>query len=654
MKILMLTDKMELGGAETHIFTLISALLRIGHKVTLVSAGGDLADRLTREFSVPHLSVPLDSKNPFRLIFCYLRLSRLIKKGKFDLMHSHARLPSFISSYLSRRHKIPLICTAHARFFAKGFRKRLSRWGDLSIAVSEDLKQYLIESYGIAPENIFVIPNGINTRIFSPTTQSSSVIRIGFLSRLDSDCSLGARLLCELAPQIRKDLGRIEIMIGGGGSAYSEISALADRANKNAGYKCIRLLGKIDPKDTPSFFSSCHIFVGVSRAAIEAAASGASVILCGNEGYFGHLSAERFYTALDSNFCARGHRKPTAELLLRDIITAGDIESQRLRALIYSELGDEKMARATEEVYLRVLDSRTSRSPDVLLCGYYGYGNMGDDALLRSAISRVRTRFPHLSVGALTIRKRSSSRVFLIRCISRYSPLSLFRALASCKYFIFGGGTLLQSSTSLRSLLYYSLVFRLAKLFGARCYLWANGIGELSSPLARHLARRVLKKCDYIGLRDKLSAKKARELAPSCNAILEADLATELPPADPHRIRYLLRQALATDDLPPFVIAAPKNGKGILELEGALFEARENGFSICFVAMHKSEDRAITQRLCKKLGGIILDSITYSDLVGISAFSAGVFSMRLHALIAARSAGVPYKAFGDDEKLKNI
>lgn len=653
MKILFLTDKMDIGGAETHISTLTRALLRRGHCIVLASSGGSLSKKLSEEHSIPHLRLPLSSRSPRDLILCYRRLLSLIRKEGFDLIHSHARIPSLIASLISKKTGIPLVCTAHAKFSATYLKKSLTRWGEHPIAVSEDLKQYLIENYRLAPENITVIPNGIDTERFSPAYRPSAPIKIGFLSRLDGDCSLGARLLCAIAPRICSEFGKVEILIGGGGSAHAEVALLAKRANDSIGYECVRLIGKVE--DTPSFFSSCHIFVGVSRAAIEAAASGAKVIICGDEGYFGALTPARFEDALSSNFCARGYPKANQKALLGDILSHSNIDSSGVLLLVQSELNSQKMADQTEKVYLRALTRQNEKDRTVLLCGYYGYGNMGDDALLRSAIRRARSTFPHLSVVALTRRGKSDSATFGTRCIRRYSPLSLFTQLRRCEYFTLGGGTLLQSSTSLRSLLYYSLLIRLAKLFGAKCLLWANGLGEISSALSGAIVKGALKKCDRIGLRDASSVKIARSLVPHKRIFFENDLATYISCADDRRCRYLLSRAFGESDIfTDFIIAAPKRGVGLVTLEGALWEAKAKGLRICFVAMHAHQDKPTVLQLSRKFGEPVISGICYADLLALVKYSKGVYSMRLHALIAAKSAGVVYKAFGNDEKLKTI
>ena len=65
MKILLLTDKMDIGGAETHVFSLARELHRAGNRVAVASSGGALALSL----GLPHYTLPLDKKDPISLAF---------------------------------------------------------------------------------------------------------------------------------------------------------------------------------------------------------------------------------------------------------------------------------------------------------------------------------------------------------------------------------------------------------------------------------------------------------------------------------------------------------------------------------------------------------------------------------------------------------
>ena len=647
MKILLLTDKLDVGGAETHILSLASELCSAGHSVTAISSGGRTAKEL-RALNITHISLPLQRRTPRTLLISYLSLRRIIKKGSFDVIHSHARLPSLLVSPIAKKLSVPLVCTAHARFSADSWRRALSEWGSPTIAVSEDLKQYLIDIYGLAPENITVIPNGIDTCKFSPSLTARRKITVAFLSRLDDDCSLGAYLLCDIATRLAERYGDIQILIGGGGSELSSLRALAKKTNSALGFECISVVGNVS--DTREFLRSATVFVGVSRAAMEAGLCSLPVILCGNEGFLGRLTPKNFELAASNNFCGRDCGKANSDKLFSsvcDALSAPKSEAEHISSLLKQRFDARTTARKTLSVYRQA--ALPPKKTDVLLCGYYGFGNMGDDILLRSAIERSKKEFCTNSIGALTLHPRRDSSRFGISCKSRRFPISLF----SCKHLIFGGGTLLQEDTSLRSLCYYSLLLLGAKTLGAKVYLWANGLGSPRTKLGRAALSRCLDSCDYIGLRDKNSLRLARSLSANPNIFLEDDLALSTPRCTDSRRAYLLFKMFGSyGSPPPFIIVAPRKKGKWRELIRELCRAKRKGYKLVFTALHRKSDTPIARDACEKMGGIFLDGICYSDLIGLASLSKGVYSMRLHALIAARTAGVPFYSFSCDQKIR--
>ena len=144
MKILILTSSLDSGGAETHIFELASALRRNSHAVTVASSGGEVAAMLKKE-NITHLNIPLDSKAPHNLFLSFLKLKKLIKNNDFDIIHVHSRIAALVCHLaVGKRRSPPIVSTAHARFKTSFLLRKLSFWGSSSIAVSEDLREYLL------------------------------------------------------------------------------------------------------------------------------------------------------------------------------------------------------------------------------------------------------------------------------------------------------------------------------------------------------------------------------------------------------------------------------------------------------------------------------------------------------------------------------
>ena len=666
MKILMLCDSMERGGAETHVFTLACALTKRGHRVDIVSGGGALAEEAEMR-GARHLTLPLKKRSPFLIAFCALAIARIIKKGHYDVVHTHSRFTSFLAHKTALKRGSAFVSTAHAKFSLHGFRKRLSVWSNNSIAVSQDLKQYLVCEYRVPAENITVIPNGVDLDTFYPICDTEAKRRIIFLSRMDHDCALGARLLCRIAPRLCRMYKKTEILLGGGGSALEEIRREADAANKKIGYEALHCVGEVS--DCASFFRKGDIFVGVSRAAIEAALCGLSVILCGDEGFMGALTPLNFYTALAVNFCARDCPQATQELLFSALcdLCAEPLQSRterahELRNMIASVCSAEKMCDATESCYRRAVAIPRKES-GTLLCGYYGFGNMGDDLLLRASIDRCKREFAEDGIRALTKNGKRDSGHFGIICKKRSSPLSVIKEIKKCRRLVFGGGTLLQASTSLRSMIYYTLLLFLGRLFKKDCLLWGNGIGKCEGRAFAFLCKLALRCCTFAEMRDTRSFALANYFSGNRvlpKTVLAKDLALTRRRlySDAARAEYLLRELLGPDHA-PFIVAIPKadpRKKDLIDFIKQLAVDHSRGCKILLVPMCEREDMKICEDIasCKHLEAKILHGACFDDLAEICRLAQAVYSMRLHGLIAADVGGCSCKAFGDDVKLRSF
>ena len=106
MRILMLTSRMSIGGAESHIYTLARTLTELGHKIVVASGGGAF-ERALRDSGIGHVTMPLDRKDAISLSLSYTGISRIIEKFRPDIVHSHSRIPSL----LAERYKKVLILT---------------------------------------------------------------------------------------------------------------------------------------------------------------------------------------------------------------------------------------------------------------------------------------------------------------------------------------------------------------------------------------------------------------------------------------------------------------------------------------------------------------------------------------------------------------
>ena len=656
----MVTASLDCGGAETHVCALGEALIRRGHTVALVSRGGrQVASWLAAGGA--HYRVPL-GRAPWQMIASIISLNRILKKNHFDLIHVHGRLAGCLCAASARRRGIPMVSTVHARFRV-GFVRHFCRWGRRSIAVSQDLKQYLCEEYGNPSERVEVIPNGIDLCRFSPSPkQNADACRVVFLSRLDADCSLGARLLCELSFALSEDFPNLEIVIAGGGSCLAEITRLAERENQRRGRRVVRLTGHVSSPE--KLFQSADVVLGVSRVALEAMSCGVPVILGGDEGWLGPLNSENLSLAAESNFCGRGCTSMNKERLeesLRAVLCLSPSERQSLGMILRSYVAEhhslEVMGMRTEEFYRSVLAERDGREKGTLLCGYYGYGNLGDDALLRGAIRRAYRENPRGTVVALTKNGSKDEDRFGIPCVGRTWILGIARILRRTDRLVFGGGTLLQENTSRRSLWYYTALIAWAKRKQIPVELWGNGLGEPRSEWGRARMRRALEACARIGLRDQASLALAKDLiAEPCQSVIsyEEDLALNTQPCSSERRNFLLHY-YGLDDGAAYAVVAVRGtgGRGYLDaFVNWVTTLSAQGIRLLLVPMYPREDERICRALAARWQGRVVWGLGAEDLVGLMRGSCVVCGMRLHSLVFAYCAQVPFVGFGGDPKIR--
>ena len=662
MKILILTDRLEIGGAETHIAQLAQELAMRGEEVIVASSGGRIADRLEKQ-GILQIRMPLNTHSPIRWLFLRYKIWALIKCERIDIAHAHARVPALLIHGI-RRLGCAEIVTVHAKFRAGLVRRLLSRWGESSIAVSEDLRAYLHSVYEIPMQRITVIPNGIDLSQFSFRGEKGTdgTLRILFASRLDADCSRGAELLLEIAPLLAQQIPKLSITIVGGGKKMPEIASRAQKINCELGFDCIHAIGAVE--NIAPLLQEQDIFIGVSRAALEAAASGCAVVLCGNEGYGGILKKESFFEASLSNFCARGSQKPSSELLLQDILALALSPALRedcaaeCRKLLEEHYDAASVCEKTLDVYQKSLHP-THRST-IAIGGYFGCGNLGDDAILQAFIEYTRTSYPDIRILALTKNPREDARRFGVQCFRRKNPFSLILAFLRADAFLCGGGSLLQNLTGRLSPYYYLFMLRLAKLCGAIPILFAAGIGPLYGKNTQRATQKTLARSFYISLRDEESLRFLRmQGLDSAKLHLGADAALLLSPPPISRTYALLKRIDVAKNQ-RYVCVCLKSGRHTANschtvIASLRMLCREQDLLPVFLPLDES-DLSVNAEAAHRLGGRLFVADEPSDVTALLRNAQLLISMRLHGMILATTVALPSVGIptADDPKISSF
>ena len=665
MNILMVTMSLGIGGAETHILELARELTRRGHRITIASSGGIFVPALV-EAGVIHIDVPLHTKRPDALAKAYRTLSQNIRRENYDIIHAHARIPGFIASLLANRYDIPLVTTFHGTFNPVWYWRMLTRVGERTLAVSEDIREYLMHYYGTPEEKIALTVNGIDTAQFDtadPGVRAGVEAelslpaghRIMAVTRLDQASAAHIFPLIEAMPAILSHHPDAVLTIVGGGDALESVRSEAIRMNDRLGEEKITVTGP--RSDISRILSAADSFVGVSRAALEAMACRIPVVLSGAQGHLGVFVPSMEAEAVETNFCCRTREPADTDTMAHAVISLLSLSPEERRemgeygrALVGRLYSVGRMAGDSEELYRRALHEHKYRRADVVISGYYGFCNAGDDALLSHIADGLRARGIR-RIAALS--KRGSEPAEGVRAVSRFHVLSVLRTIRRAKLLISGGGSLLQDATSTKSLWYYTTVIRAVKRAGVPVMILANGIGPIQKPSNRRRAADAVRLADYVSVRENASARELTDMGIPAERIHVT--------ADPVYRTAAGSETRTDNGTLVLSLRETADGRNSAGIEDTAVQAlteicRSYSLTAVILPMQPSHDREICVRAAARLSesGVevtLAERADREEMQNILRQTRVVVGMRLHSLIFATAAGVPSLALSYDPKV---
>lgn len=369
--ILMTLSGLEIGGAETHVVTLSKNLKELGYNVIIASSGG-VYEKELEESQIKHYKIKINSKKPWNVIWSFLKLIKIVKSEKVDIIHSHSRIPAAISRIVSNVTGVKFMTTAHAKFRSNLFFRLMSAWGMKTIAVSEDVKIHLEKVFKVKSERITIITNGIDTERFKAGIDYSDLIselnigynytKIVWVSRLDNELGDTVLNLIDAANFLQDEFEKPAIIIVGGGNRLKEIQKRAGMKNRELESRIIHVIG---PRtDISRIMNLADVFVGISRAALEAAACERPVVLAGPWSFIGVLNEENIEKGKLDNFTGRNSDKPvTSSLIAKAIFSIMHLRKEDRnhlgklgRNLVLENYSGLKMAEQTAKIYEELLN----------------------------------------------------------------------------------------------------------------------------------------------------------------------------------------------------------------------------------------------------------------------------------------------------------
>ncbi len=278
----------------------------------------------------------------------------------------------------------------------------------------------------------------------------------------------------------------------------------------------------------------------------------------------------------------------------------------------------------------------------LLLIGYYGYGNTGDEALLTALIDSLKAE-SEFEFSVLSYNVEKTEKVHGVKGISRGKHMALIKAIRTSDAVVVGGGSILQDVTSSLSLYYYLTILFLAKLFGKKAFLVGNGYGPVNKRLNQGLVAFMLRRLNGVIARDKEACERYRALGVK-KLFCGVDLV------------YLLDAPQSNDNVEKNVVISLRKWHNNDNTKAVIAEAIEYlkslGYQIKLLSMKQPEDDS-------ELNAFVSDDVKLiaHDIVGTSKALAAadfVIAMRLHALILAANSNTPFIAISYDPKVDSF
>jgi len=291
---------------------------------------------------------------------------------------------------------------------------------------------------------------------------------------------------------------------------------------------------------------------------------------------------------------------------------------------------------------------RMSKRFKVALCGYYGFGNLGDELLAEALIKLLEEEgVSKKEMALLSSLPDASERKFSVRSVKRDNPIALWNILRQTESLLLGGGGLFQDVTSFHSCFYYWGVVRIAKLAGCKVWAFGNSIGPLRGSISKYLTADAYKKCNFIAVRDRKALKW----------INERGLKGYLTP-DP--VLYLWKDSIPSClEARNYVLVNFRPWDGVLERRGAEAVerfAREKKLNITGVSF--SEEDLDCMNCLSKKGVINIKEIktvtTLEEAIAVMKCGRVAVGMRLHFCVLSLMAGLIPTAIPYDPKVREF
>ncbi|MCM3610369.1 polysaccharide pyruvyl transferase CsaB [Planococcus sp. MERTA32b] len=292
----------------------------------------------------------------------------------------------------------------------------------------------------------------------------------------------------------------------------------------------------------------------------------------------------------------------------------------------------------------------------IVLSGYYGFDNVGDEAILFAIIQSLKEYHPGVNLTVLSNNPEKTASTYQVDAVNRWNVNDVRKALKESDCLISGGGSLLQDETGMKSISYYSGVMKIAQFLKKPVIIYAQGMGPVKSKLNRQIMKHVLQRSEMITVRDKHSKSFLQSIGVSKPIQLVPDPVMGIDASG-----FSSGLTTGTDANKRVISVSIRNWTEDLsylkKVAAGLDQLAGNGHEILMVPMHGRYDDETSKNVAgmmKHKAEIFPYDSSIEEKMAAVKESDVLLGMRLHALIFASVGNTPFVALSYDPKIDSF
>ena len=287
----------------------------------------------------------------------------------------------------------------------------------------------------------------------------------------------------------------------------------------------------------------------------------------------------------------------------------------------------------------------------IVISGYYGFDNLGDEAILKAIITSLKKVDSTIDITVLSNNPAKTQNSYNVKAINRWNLYSIYKNILKSDGLISGGGSLFQDITSSRSVIYYSIIIALAKLARKPVFIYAQGVGPLNKKISRKIVKYFFNKTNYITLRDNESKDLIENIGVNKDIHIVTDPVMGFDFDKQCKINTISNKSYIVISIRDW----NQNESGFLNnIASVCDKIIENGIDVVFVPMHGELDEKVSKhvgQIMKNEPIILSHKLTIEQKVMYIRNAKLMIGMRLHALIFAANVSTPMIGISYDPKI---